>query len=63
MLYDNWMWSGNTTLIASYWPQLTSFWAYCLSFVNDDYIWVTDNILGMCVKMLVIGGKYYMRLA
>ena len=44
-LSDLQQWTGETALIATYFPVLVNFWSYCLSFVNAKGIWVTTNFL------------------
>jgi hypothetical protein len=44
-LYDEYQWSGKTTLVNHYWPQLTRLWELLLSRVGTDGIWRSDSVL------------------
>jgi hypothetical protein len=45
MLYDDYYWTGETTRVQQYWPNLTRYWDDALSLVGEDGIWRTARVL------------------
>jgi len=46
MLHDDYLWTGQTDLIAKYWEQLRRFWAETLSHVDSNGVWRTGSVFG-----------------
>lgn len=44
-LYDEYMWTGDTALIETYWPNVVKYWDNVLSHVNEDGLWLTNRVL------------------
>lgn len=44
ILHDQYMWAGDTKLIKEYWDQLELFWKNVLSLVNEDGVWITNDV-------------------
>ena len=44
-LYDDYMWSGSTEMIAKYWDVLVKYWEHVLSMVNEEGLWLTPHVL------------------
>lgn len=45
MLYDHYLWSGDTEIIQRFWPNLTKYWKLVLSLVDEQGIWRTNHLL------------------
>ncbi len=43
-LHDEYMWTGETELIQTYWENLLRYWEQVLSLVNDDGLWLTNRV-------------------
>ena len=43
-IYDDYMWTGDTSRIQKYWPELTKWWKLVLSKVDDDGLWRDSNV-------------------
>jgi hypothetical protein len=46
MLYDDYMWTGNTGLVERYWDNLQRFWSNTLAQLDGDAIWRSDRVFG-----------------
>ncbi|MGE5647114.1 MAG: alpha-L-rhamnosidase C-terminal domain-containing protein [Acidobacteriota bacterium] len=45
MLYDDYIWTGETVRIAKYWDALRRFWDNALAHTDDNGIWRADAVL------------------
>ena len=45
MLYDDYMWTGSTDRIRTWWPNLVKYWGKVLSCVDNTGLWRTNHIL------------------
>jgi hypothetical protein len=45
MLYDDYMWTGETHRIVAYWDVLRRFWENALAHTGDDGLWRSDAVL------------------
>ena len=43
-LYDDYLWTGETTRIDAYWPQVVGFWTNVLSKVSPSGLWIEDRV-------------------
>jgi hypothetical protein len=43
-LYDDYLWTGDTSRIHKYWPQVTKWWAEVLAKVDADGLWRDDRV-------------------
>lgn len=43
-IYDDYMWTGDTSRIQRYWPEVTKWWALVLSKVGDDGLWRDPDV-------------------
>lgn len=43
-LYDDYLWTGETTRINAYWPQVVAFWKHVLVSVSGNGLWIEDNV-------------------
>ena len=43
-LYDDYLWTGETTRIKAYWPQVEAFWQHVFAAVSPDDLWVEDKV-------------------
>jgi hypothetical protein len=43
-LYDDYMWTGETTRIDAYWPQVEAYWQHVLETVSPTGLWVEDKV-------------------
>jgi hypothetical protein len=46
MLYDDYMWTGKTDLVARYWGNLQNFWTNTLGNLDNNGIWRTNRVFG-----------------
>lgn len=44
-LYDEYMWTGDTGLVETYWPNVVKYWDNVLSHVNEEGLWLTHRVL------------------
>ncbi|WP_263381347.1 alpha-L-rhamnosidase-related protein [Granulicella arctica] len=43
-LYDDYLWTGETTRINAYWPQVEAYWQHVLASVTPTGLWVEDKV-------------------
>ena len=43
-LFDDYLWTGKTTLIQTYWPQAEAYWRHVLASVSPTGMWVNDAV-------------------
>lgn len=43
-LYDDYMWTGETTRVRAYWPEVTKWWGLVLSKVDAEGLWRDPNV-------------------
>ena len=43
-LYDDYLWTGETTRINAYWPQVVAFWAHVLEKVSPEGLWIEPDV-------------------
>ena len=43
-LYDDYLWTGDTSRIAAYWPQVQAFWTHVLHSVSSSGVWIDENV-------------------
>ena len=57
MLYDDYMWTGQTDLVTRYWEQLRRFWSEALSHVDTNGVWRTSKIFADIRVGVRLSGK------
>ena len=45
MLYDDYLWTGDDSLVWHHWDTLKRYWRRVLEHVNEDGLWVTPRVL------------------
>lgn len=45
MLYDDYIWTGETDLLHKYWRNMVSYWENVLALVDENGIWLTRRVL------------------
>ena len=43
-LYDDYLWTGETTRIKAYWPEVEAFWQHVLTKVSPDGLWIERDV-------------------